>query len=267
MTAMSKTSSLFANLRQKTRRTARMSGRPLDLAPAAPSTAPVDADEVRAVEIAMNGTNLQRLGIGFRSLYNLLRNPEDTRQVFIMNIMLNRNHIPTTMFRMITAPGGLELLHTQPAIDSTTIDLHEMAKLPEGTLGHAYAHHLLDRGLDGDIFQAPPGLPPAVAFLGKRGRQSHDIWHVLTGYGTDVPGEVALQAFTYGQVGAPGPGLTALAGTLRWGLQHPGMARLAWDGYQRGKAAKFLLAVHWEDLWEVPLETVRRDLEIAPAKV
>ena len=37
---------------------------------------------------------------------------------------------------------------------------------------------------------------PRAAYLAQRMRQTHDIWHVLTGYATDVAGEVQLQAFT-----------------------------------------------------------------------
>jgi ubiquinone biosynthesis protein Coq4 len=36
--------------------------------------------------------------------------------------------------------------------------------------------------------------------VGQRTRQTHDLWHVLTGLGTDIPGEIALQAFTYEQL-------------------------------------------------------------------
>ncbi len=232
-----------------------------------PARGPGPTDEARAVQIAFDGTAVQRLTVAARALGRLLRNPEDTRQVFVLNVLLNRDHIPTTMLRFVTAPGGLALLHDQPAIDSSTVDLQAMARLPAGTLGHAYAHHLLGRGLDGDIFQAPPGVPPAVAYLAQRARQSHDLWHVLTGYATDVPGEIALQGFTYGQLGAPGPGVTALVGAIRWGVANPRVVRLAWDGYQRGKRAKYLLAVRWEDLWEMPLTRLREDLAIPPARV
>ena len=37
-----------------------------------------------------------------------------------------------------------------------------------------------------------------IAF-GKRMRDQHDLWHVLTGYGRDTFGEDFLLAFTYAQ--------------------------------------------------------------------
>jgi ubiquinone biosynthesis protein Coq4 len=43
--------------------------------------------------------------------------------------------------------------------------------------------------------------------------------------------------------------------------------RRAWDGYQRGRRSKYLLAVRWEELWEMPLAALRADLGIPPARV
>src|SRR6185436_723803 len=100
----------------------------------------------------------------------------------------------------------------------------------------------------------------------QRIRQTHDIWHVLTGYRPDVPGEVALQAFSYAQTEAPGAALIALLGTVRWAAKAPGLARMTWDGYRRGRDAAFLAPVRWEDHWDRPLDDVRRELGIEPAR-
>lgn len=106
-------------------------------------------------------------------------------------------------------------------------------------------------------------MPLAIAYLAQRLRQSHDIWHVLTGYGVDVPGEAALQAFTYGQLKTPAPALTAFAGAvicLRRGFLRalPAMYR----ALRRGKRASFLLAVRWEDHWADSLASLRARLGI-----
>ncbi len=39
-----------------------------------------------------------------------------------------------------------------------------------------------------------PGATPEVAFLNDRYRDLHDIWHVVTGYGTDLAGEYGITA-------------------------------------------------------------------------
>ena len=37
------------------------------------------------------------------------------------------------------------------------------------------------------------------AWMGRRTRDSHDIWHVLSGYHRDALGEACLVAFSYAQ--------------------------------------------------------------------
>jgi ubiquinone biosynthesis protein COQ4 len=138
--------------------------------------------------------------------------------------------------------------------------------LPADTLGGAYARYLEDNGLDPDLFQAPPGLPGTLAYVAKRTRQVHDIWHVLTGYRPDVAGEVALQAFTFGQTYMPSAGLIALFGTLWFSPRAPRSVLMTVDGLRRGLRASFLTTVRWEDHWGDTLDDVRRMVGIAPAR-
>jgi ubiquinone biosynthesis protein COQ4 len=83
----------------------------------------------------------------------------------------------------------------------------------------------------------------------------------IAGYTPDVEGELALQAFTYAQLGAPSARIIAVLGTL---FKSPRSARLVWEGYRRGKAWAFLPVVRFEDLWERDLEELRRELHIRP---
>jgi ubiquinone biosynthesis protein COQ4 len=229
--------------------------------------APMTIDEQAAIDAVLYGSTLDRMHVGLRALHNLMRDPEDTLQIFVLAVALDKDHIPGVLFRFLCEPGGLELLQDQPAIDASTIDLQALAALPEGTLGHTYAHHLMEHDLDPDLFQAPPALPPAVAYFAQRFRQCHDVWHVLTGYEANVAGEIALQAFCHGQLGTPAPALAAITGSLQRSLSEPLVALRAWDAYQRGKRARFLLSVRWEELWDVPLHELRRRFHIPPARI
>ncbi|MFO0746565.1 MAG: Coq4 family protein [Myxococcota bacterium] len=237
---------------------------PLSPKPPAPAAhAPADPAEVAAVEAVLAGKVLPRLRLGSKALASILKDPEDTKQVFILFLVLHARRVPGFLARFMAEPGGAELMAERPAIDSHGVDFDALRKLPADTLGGAFARHLDDRGLSPDIFQAPPGVPPAIGYLAQRMRQSHDIWHVLTGYDTSVPGELALQAFTFAQTRMPGPALLAVTGALRWWPEERGVFGLVARGYRRGKAARSLLAVRWEDLWAVPLATVRAELGIA----
>lgn len=220
-----------------------------------------EADAARA---ALSGTPRERARIATRALLGLLRDPDDTRQVFLLGLVANGRAFPGFFARFASTDDGARLLAERPSIDGTTVA--RLRGLPADTLGGAYARYLDDNGLDADLFQAPPGLPEPIRYVAQRLRQTHDIWHVLTGYLPDVPGEVALQGFTYAQLGAPSAALIAGLGALRWAPSRPDIVPMTRDGYRRGKQAAFLAPVRWEALFERQLEEVRRELRISPAK-
>jgi len=225
----------------------------------------VDPIELAAVRAALGGDLVARVKLGARALRKILRDPNDTRQVFTLFLVTNVRHIPGFLTRFVSEPGGLELLHERPAIDSRSIDFAALARLPADTLGGAFARHLSTRGLSPDVFQAPPGVPPTIAYLAQRMRQSHDIWHVITGYDTTVDDELALLAFSHGQSRMPGPALLAAVGAVRFSRQHPGVIRKVLDGFRRGKAARSMITARWEDLWETSLSEVRERFAIRAA--
>jgi len=222
-------------------------------------------DEASAVRIALGGTPVERARLAFDALRDLLDDPEDTSRVFVLGLLVSRRSYPHFLARLTLDDRGARLLREQPSIDSQSVDFAALRALPATTLGGAYARHLEERALDPDVFQAPPGLPEVPAYVAKRMRQVHDLWHVLTGYDTDVRGEVALQAFTFGQTGTPSALLIALGALLRFGRQERGMLPLAVDGFRRGRSAAFLPPVWLEEMWERPLDEVRRELGIVPA--
>ncbi|MBT8492289.1 MAG: ubiquinone biosynthesis protein COQ4 [Deltaproteobacteria bacterium] len=219
--------------------------------------------QAAAVQVAQHGSAWERALLAARAGSKLLRDPEDTVQVFLLSLVLNRRALAPVLGRMAAEEGGLELIADRPSIDSSAVDYQRLRELVAGTLGREYVRFLDDNGLDPDMFQEPPGLPPVPGFVSRRLRQSHDIWHVVTGYGPDVPGEVALQAFTYAQLGAPSALVITLIGCSRWALVHPGLIAESMRAYRRGQRASFLAAVRWEELWEAPLPEVRERLGLS----
>ncbi len=220
--------------------------------------------ELEAARIALEGSSLEKLALSIRALSAILRDPDDTRQVFLLGLAANARRLPWLLAQFALDAEGDRLLRERPAIDSRTVDWEALRALPDGTLGREYARYLDEHHLDPDLFQAPPGLPPTVAWLAQRIRQTHDIWHVLTDCAPDVPGEIALQAFTWGQLRMPSAGLIALVGTLRFGLRHRTLARDVVRGVTRGRRARLLATVVFEDHWARPLGDVRRELGVEP---
>lgn len=220
--------------------------------------------EHRAVEIALGGGWLRRRLFALRSLHQLGRNPGDTEKALLVGIALNGPKTIELVGRFASWPGGLRLLTERPGIDSRNVDYDALRALPDGTLGREYVRFLDDHDLSADLFRAPPGMPEVPAYVAQRLRQSHDIWHVVTGYGTTVPDEIALQAFTYGQTDLPSARALSRLGLLRWGWRYPSLFRAVRRAYSRGKNAAPLATVAWEDLWDVPLGEVRRRLGVQP---
>lgn len=232
---------------------------------AASSAAAPNPDEVKAARVALYGNVAERIWIGLRALHRLLQNPNDTKQVFVLGIALNAHRFPGFVARFASDPSGAALLRERPTIDSRSVDFAALAQLPPDTLGGAFARHMKENQLDPDLFQAPPGLPDEAAYIAKRVRQTHDVWHLLTGYKTDIPGELALQAFYYGLIEMPSALFITVFGTLRYARHFPSrnLFRMVHEGYRRGKQAAFLPTIKWEDLWTLPLDEVRRRVNIA----
>jgi ubiquinone biosynthesis protein COQ4 len=221
--------------------------------------------EQDAVRVALAGSVAERLSLAGRSLGRLMRSPGDTRQVFLLYVTLNAPSAPRITRAVLGDPEGRRMFEARAAIDSRSVDLEALARLPEGTLGRAYADHLRRNGLDPDLFQAPPGVPADVAWVAQRLRQSHDVWHVVTGYDTSVADELCLQAFTFAQVRAAGPAVLSAIGTLRWMWRDPRLVARVADGLRRGAWARSLLTVPWEERWGQELDALRRELRVAPA--
>jgi ubiquinone biosynthesis protein COQ4 len=219
--------------------------------------------EVEAMHIATSGNAWARARMGWRAGIALAMDTKDTQQVFYLAFALDRETLPRIAQRLADHPSGRQLLRDRPAIDTRSVDLAWLRTLPEDTLGGAYVRSLDRQGLDPDIFQPPPGLPEDLTYVAQRVRQTHDLWHVLTGLSTDIPGEVALQAFTDSQLGLKLSLAIVLFGQLFFGLRYPRMWRMVARARKAGKAADFLLGVRWEEFWTRPLSQVREQFGIA----
>jgi ubiquinone biosynthesis protein Coq4 len=221
-------------------------------------------DEAEAVHVALTGTALERSLLALRAGFALALDTNDTQQVFYLAIALDRETLQRVAARLAADPSGRELIRTRAAIDTKHVDFAALRALPADTLGGAYARSLESHGLSPDIFQRPPGLPDDLAYVAQRVRQTHDLWHVLTGLDTDVPGEVALQAFTHEQLRQHFSKLIVRFGLLFFGLRYPRMWAKVKRARRAGSEAKFLLAVRWEDWWSRSLSEVRTEFGVAP---
>lgn len=210
----------------------------------------------------------------FRAARALFADPDDLPQVFTIIEALSGDTLERIARRMQASPTGRQLLADRPDLVARLADRDALARLPEGSLGRAYLDFVEREGISAAGIRAASEqgmertLPEPLDFVSARMRDTHDLWHALTGYSGDVLGEVALLAFIFAQTRNPGIALIIGIGLLKTAVAaNGGSARTTiFDGFRRGRRSAWLPAVEWEQLLELPLEEVRRRLSIeAPA--
>jgi ubiquinone biosynthesis protein Coq4 len=162
-------------------------------------------------------------------------------------------------------PTGAVALAERPRL---RIDMPALAALPPGTLGRTFHDHMVDNGLDPTALPQRPAWD-AIAYASAHLFETHDVWHVVTGFDTDVPGEVGLQAFYLAQVPTRLPPLLLAAAFLNavfYELDEVGARMDAIvRGWRLGRSARPLFGVRWAEMWDRPLAEVRAGLGITPA--
>jgi ubiquinone biosynthesis protein COQ4 len=197
-----------------------------------------------------------------KAVVRVMADSTKTHEIHRVEEITGRPRYRQILKEMKSSPEGQRLLAERPELSSDHVDYDYLRSLPETTLGGAYARHLDRNGLSADYQAAATRHvdDPDMAYLMRRFRQTHDVWHVLMGIGITGHEEVLTHWFTWGQLRLPVSAMIMFFGSLkhfvaerRWGIVRHG----ALEAYRSGRDAAPLLGVVWEDLWEEPLEDVR----------
>lgn len=196
-----------------------------------------------------------------RALGALLRNPDDLPQVFaIIDALSHPTHV-RILRGLQRSQNGRALVAERPRLADHLTDRAALAALPDGSLGRAYLAFMEREGisLDGIVKAAEAsGVKDGTTdleFVPERLRDTHDLWHVVTGYHGDLVGELCLLAFTFAQTRNPALLLIVLGGMAKGFLR--GRFDLVRGAHARGRQAEWLPAVRWERLLAEPLDDVR----------
>jgi ubiquinone biosynthesis protein COQ4 len=204
------------------------------------------------------------------SFVDLVRHPEHLDRVFeIADAMSGqkRDVLERMRDRFAMDPRGAAALRDQPRL---ALDLGALGALPEGTLGRTFADHMRANGLDPS---ALPTLPSTdeIQFMRAHLYETHDVWHAVTGFATDVAGELGLQAFYAAQTPGGLPLLLIAMGLLNSAIyandDRDRRFQAVVDGWQMGKRAESLFGVRWNELWDRPVDEVRALLGVKPHAV
>jgi ubiquinone biosynthesis protein COQ4 len=142
---------------------------------------------------------------------NLMADKEDTEQVFHIFQCLPRLKLIDEIRSFVYSDFGRQLRASEPYLPDILDDHDRLRAMPRGSVAHAYVEFMEREGLSAaglvaeyDRFQGNRRYGDMVEWYVNRLRDTHDLLHVLTGYGRDSLGEACVLAFTYGQNPSPG---------------------------------------------------------------
>lgn len=212
--------------------------------------------------------------VALAAVRELLRNKEDTSQVFrILKALSGRSHARSFQ-RFLKSDLGPRLLHERRDLLATLSDWEWLSRLPEASLGRTYlefvqSQNISAQGLaEASLKEKQDDLPEDELWFSCRLREMHDLWHVVTGYGRDGFGEACIVAYSYPQTGNIGFALISVAAALEFNKLFPGRGiwKAIWEAYRLGHKTAWLPGADWEALLPQPLETVRQHLKIVPPR-
>lgn len=232
------------------------------------------------VECARDGTLLRdprrvepkySLPKAYGHFRDLLKDKEETSHVFkIFEALPSRDYVPRV--RALTLSEQGEKLRAEELFLPPILDDHEaLRRLPEGSVAQAYCDFMEREGLSaaGLVAEADklgrPRYGDLVEWFGFRSRDTHDLMHVLTGYGRDGLGEQCVLLFTHGQSPSHGHLLIGYAGALNIKTSVRSRApvfRACRQAQRTGVACPPLVEMSILELLAKNLEQVRAELNI-----
>lgn len=226
-----------------------------------PSTAPSQLES--DLYLPADASVFTRLRVAYKALRALEKVQDDPVAGALLSAGLDGDVFRSHAAQLAKTAAGRALLADRPALHRGSVDLGALSKLEEGTVGRAYAQYYVDNGIL--PFESPYEVKNDGDYLMKWYRETHDVHHIITEYGTDPVGEMEVQAFAMGNLGFR-HSLFILTFTAL--LRPLGIAPIStyWRrliaAYRRGKRTQNLFTVRYEQYFEEKVETLRADLKI-----
>jgi ubiquinone biosynthesis protein COQ4 len=207
------------------------------------------------------------------SFQKLIKDKEDTSLVFrIFESLPSKTFLPRVAELSLSQHGEF-LRASEPSLPEILDDHAALRRTPKGSLAHAYCDFMEAEGL------SAAGLVAEAERLGRtkysdlvqwfmdRTRDTHDLFHVLTGYGRDALGEQCVLLFTHGQSPSQGHLLIGYAGAANIkrmvrGSAAPVMGAVR-QAHRTGKGGPRLIAQPIRTLLAQPITDVRDMLRIS----
>ena len=189
-------------------------------------------------------------------------NPEGTQSVFEIEDGLLQSDSTKELLRFTSKDPAVDALIKERYLKPVP-DTEALSKLPKNTLGYKYFYHLDSMGFDPDYYRKIE-VQNDTDYVMMRIRQTHDIWHVVTGFDTHPLGEIAVKAVELAQTHRPMAAAICAGGVFRYMLKEPELFSDCLEsivaGYHMGLQSRALLSMKWEEVWDRDLDDLRQRL-------
>jgi ubiquinone biosynthesis protein COQ4 len=208
---------------------------------------------------------------------NLIKDKENTAEVFpIFEALPRRDFVPSAK-AYLASEAGRKVYATEAELPPILDDHQALRGLPAGTVAHAYCDFMEAEGLTaGGLVEEEarswgdrPRHDDLLSWYGRRHRDTHDLLHVLTGYGRDALGEQCVLAFTYSQSPSPAHLFLGYAGAAEMkrrlrkakAVDTPIFSAVR-EAQKLGKACPRVAEMPIRELLAMPLEEARAKFNI-----
>ena len=218
-----------------------------------------------------------RPGAAWHHFRKLLQDKERTEEVFPIFEALPWRGLYRAATAFLTSEVGRSIRRSELSL-ATILDDHDaLRRTPAGSLAHAYCDFMESEGLTAqglaDDFAKFAATRPVyndqLRWYVHRLRDSHDLQHVLTGFGRDALGEQCVLAFTHGQQPSPAHLFLAYAAGLETirRVRAPALVlRAVREAQRMGRACPRIAELPVRQLLSMQLDDARRMLNIAPPR-
>ncbi len=209
----------------------------------------------------------------WRHFKELIKDKENTAEVQPIFEALPWRGVYDAALAFLKSERGQRIRKSEPSLVTLLDDHASLRKLPAGTLAHVYCDFMEREGLSAqglvdelNKYRRPDQyFDDQVDWYFQRMRDTHDLLHVLTGFGRDALGEQCVLAFTYGQQPALAHLFLGYAGAFeiakRMKVKAP-IFRAVREAQRLGTACPRLVEMPIRELLAMPYDDVRKHLGI-----
>ena len=213
---------------------------------------------------------IQRSALALGSGLISLLNPSRGDMIAIFGETTAQFTLDKMKQKMLSDPEGASILSERPIINTKTINLEYLSKLPDNTFGNHY-YKLLERDSITPDSRCVVNYieDDELAYVMRRYREIHDFTHCILGMRTNLVGEVTVKWFEAIQYDLPMCWLGGMFGSLR--LKPKDTQKylnyyLPWI-IDNAINSKTLITVHFEKHFDCPIDELRQKLNLKPPPI